>query len=65
MIEITERICPVCKKNFVYSNKTNWAWKTKKKTKERNRRTVVLCSYSCYRKVEKGEVNLQEEDKNE
>lgn len=49
--ELNSRIplyeCPICNKKFVVMHSGRWAYK---KFNEKKRKTLLYCSYKCYRK---------------
>lgn len=46
---VTTYKCPVCEKDFVISDTSQWVYKRKTRAKRKNEAVLYLCSYSCSR----------------
>ncbi len=51
------RVCPCCGKSFAIAPFHQYAWRYKKHKDECFHHNVFVCSYSCDRKIDDGEMN--------
>lgn len=47
--DVTMYRCPVCEKDFVISDSTQWVYKRRTRARRKNEAVLYLCSYSCSR----------------